>query len=161
LTRENPDTRTTGEGLTPEGLTNPALRLIKYSGKSRLADLQEGKEGLVTEEAQLSHRIEETPEVLVLCLKGEIDCTHSNELSELLSDLRQSAPKNLVVDLSEVEYIDSSGLGVLVSERMRWVKQGQHFRLCHPNSAVQTVLQTSHLDHFFEIYPTREAALEG
>ncbi len=114
----------------------------------------------MAEGGNLSHQIEDTPEAIILCLQGEIDCTHSNELSELLRTTRESTPRNLVIDLSEVKYIDSSGLGVLVSERTRWVKQGYRFRLCCLNPAVQTLLQTSHLDHFFEIYPTREAALQ-
>ena len=113
----------------------------------------------MNDKVELSYRKEDTPEAVIICLEGEIDCTHSNALSELLSTTRESNPKNLILDLSQVGYIDSSGLGVLVTERMRWVKQGHEFRLCSPRPAVQTVLRTSHLDHLFNVYPTREAAL--
>jgi len=114
----------------------------------------------VSENDQLSHKTEDKPEAVILYLSGEIDSTHSNELSELLTATREATKKNLIIDLTEVKYIDSAGLGVLVSEHTRWVKRGSQFRLCNPNLTVQTVLQTSHLDHFFDIYPSQEEALQ-
>ena len=113
----------------------------------------------MAQDAELTYRCEDTPGAMVVCLKGEIDCTHSNEMIEWLKTTRESAKKNIVIDLSEVDYIDSSGLGALVGERMRCLKHGHHFRLCNPKPIVQTVFQTSRLDHYFDIYPTREAAL--
>ena len=113
----------------------------------------------MTDEVELTYRSEDTPGAVVICLKGEIDCTHSNELTEWLKATQESARKDVVIDLSEVDYIDSSGLGALVGERMRCLKQGRRFRLCSPKPVVQTVLQTSRLDHYFDVYPTREAAL--
>lgn len=60
------------------------------------------------------------------------------------------------IDFSEVEFIDSSGLGCLVSCLKHIGARGSLF-LCNPQSAVQTTFKLSRMDKVFRIFESREA----
>jgi anti-sigma B factor antagonist len=89
---------------------------------------------------------------VTLCLAGEIDMSTAQDLREAaLSALNQYGP-NLHLDLSRVEFMDSTGLEVLISIR-RWAnREGGHFQLVDPGHAVLRVLEVSGLARLFEIY---------
>jgi anti-sigma B factor antagonist len=89
---------------------------------------------------------------ITLCLAGEIDMSNAQDLREAaLNALNQYGP-NLHLDLSRVEFMDSTGLEVLISTR-RWAKQeGGQVHLVDPGHAVLRVLEVSGVDRLFEIY---------
>jgi anti-anti-sigma factor len=81
-----------------------------------------------------------------LVLAGEIDSYTAPELSERLD----ADPSLVVLDLTEVTFIDSSGLRVLVEGHRRRVEAGSSLTLRSPSAAVQRLLEISglagHLD---------------
>ena len=95
----------------------------------------------------------------VLPLEGEIDLHVSPQLSSTLNDLIRRRPPRLVVDLSQVTYIDSSGLAVLVGGMQSVEEYGGKFALAGMRKAVRTILETARLDQFFVTYPHVDAAL--
>lgn len=79
----------------------------------------------------------------IFVLRGEFDASNTQDLPQLL----QGPPGSLVVvDLAEVTFIDSSGLGALHSARRRAVKDGGTFVVSRPQAAVHRVLQITGLD---------------
>jgi anti-sigma B factor antagonist len=108
-----------------------------------------------------TYQQENRPEAVVVHLGGCVDCTQTNRLVELFQETREKADKDVIIELSDLTYIDSAGLGTLVAERSRWVRKGLQFRLCSPIPAVNSVFRSSHLDRLFEIHPTLEAALKA
>jgi anti-sigma B factor antagonist len=95
----------------------------------------------------------------VLPLHGEIDLNVSPEIASTFNELVQTKPPRVVVDLTNVTYIDSSGLAVLVVGMQQVKEYGGKFALVGLQSDVRSILETARLDQFFATYPHVEAAL--
>lgn len=67
----------------------------------------------------------------------------------------------MVIDMSEVPYIDSAGLGSLVLAAIHFNKSGRRLALAGMSERAVTLFQMSHLDRFFTTYPNRTAAEEA
>lgn len=87
-------------------------------------------------------------------VRGEIDLYNSPDLAELLQrTCRESA--QVYVDLENVSYMDSSGLGVLISAANRLLKQSGKLFLVQPSLQVMRLLEMTRLLGFFEILDRR------
>lgn len=95
----------------------------------------------------------------VLPLDGEIDLHVSPAIAASLSDMVQHRPANLVVDLSRVTYIDSSGLAVLIEAMQNVAGYGGKFALAGLQDAVLPIFEIARLDQVFRIFPDVDAAL--
>lgn len=71
----------------------------------------------------------------------------------------EEKPKRLVVDLSRVPYVDSSGLAVLIGAMQSLEHEGGVFLLAGAQEAVQMILESARLDKYFRLFPNVEAAL--
>ena len=95
----------------------------------------------------------------ILALEGEIDLHVSPRIAASLKEMIEKNPTRLVVDLSRVTYIDSSGLAVLI-EAMQNLEQHQgKFLLAGLQEHVRSIFETARLDQVFLIYPHVDAAL--
>ena len=95
----------------------------------------------------------------VLPLEGEIDLHVSPRIAASLNQMVATKPKQLVVDLSQVSYIDSSGLAVLIEGMQNVAAYGGKFSLAGLQDSVRPIFEIARLDQVFEIYPTVDAAL--
>ncbi len=87
----------------------------------------------------------------ILSVAGEIDLAVTDEFVLVAqSCLKQG--NGLSLDLGEVTFIDSSGLGVLVLMRKEAAEQDKTFRLANVSSSVERLLEVTGLDHVF--YPS-------
>ena len=100
-----------------------------------------------------------TQEPNVLPLDGEIDLHVSPEVAKSLGSMIENKPKQLVVDLTKVTYLDSSGLAVLIEGMQNVQKYGGRFRLAGVQEDVKHVFDIARLDQVFEIYPDVDSAL--
>lgn len=96
----------------------------------------------------------------VVTLSGEVDLRHSPALRKSLMELMLDK-RAVVMDLSGVEYIDSSGIAGLVEAYQMARRNGTGFVLAAISDPVGRVLQLARLDRVFTIADTVEAALEG
>jgi anti-sigma B factor antagonist len=85
---------------------------------------------------------------LVVQPKGEIDMVNAPLLRAALVDIDRPY---VVVDLSEVEFIDSTGLGVLVGAGARARNRGGEVRIVCPRRGIRKVFDITGLDTVFEI----------
>lgn len=92
-------------------------------------------------------------------LRNRIDAALAVRLREELLALIEQGHKKLVLDLSRVEFIDSSGLGLLVSV-MKALGGHQHLVLCNMKDSVYSVFRLTRMDKIFIILPTERDALE-
>ena len=93
-------------------------------------------------------------------LSGDIDFANSPEVRQsLLREIRESRVPRVVVNLSGVHYIDSSGVASLVEGLKASRDLGSRFILFGLSTAAREVLQLSRLLKVFEIYDSEEAAL--
>ncbi|MGI9089430.1 MAG: STAS domain-containing protein [Chthoniobacterales bacterium] len=95
----------------------------------------------------------------VLPLKGEIDLHVSPRVAASLQTMMAAKPQQLVVDLSEVNYIDSSGLAVLIEGMQNVAAYGGKFALAGLQETVLPIFEIARLDQVFRIFPTTDAAL--
>jgi anti-sigma B factor antagonist len=95
----------------------------------------------------------------VLPLYGEIDLNVSPEIAETFEKLVRSRPPRVVVDLTRVTYIDSSGLAVLIVGMQQVKEYGGKFALAGLQSDVRSILETARLDQIFTTYSAVDDAL--
>ncbi|WP_433228490.1 STAS domain-containing protein [Actinomadura formosensis] len=91
----------------------------------------------------------------VVTATGELDLYTAPRLQAALAGLLREQVTRIVVDLSGVEFCDSTGMNVLLSAMKRLKEQGGSLELAAPRPAVQRILQVTGLDTVFTV---REAA---
>jgi anti-sigma B factor antagonist len=95
----------------------------------------------------------------VLPLEGEIDLHVSPRIAVSLAQLIEKKPAKLIVDLSRVSYVDSSGLAVLI-EGMQGVEEyGGVFAIAGMQETVRSIFEIARLDQVFRIFPDVDSAL--
>lgn len=99
--------------------------------------------------------------VTVATLQGEIDLHQTPALHRALIQALSSEPPKLVVNMADVGYLDSSGIGTLVEIFRRMNRYGGKMALCCLNDRVHSVFEITKLDKFFSIYDSQEEALEA
>ena len=95
----------------------------------------------------------------VLPLQGEIDLHVSPRVSQKLADMIKQKPSRVIIDLSGVTYIDSSGLAILISAMQDVEDYGGRFAIAGLQENVRTIFETARLDKVFLMYPHVDAAL--
>ncbi len=92
--------------------------------------------------------------------EGAIDLHVSPELrASLRAIIDDEKPKRLVVDLSRVPYIDSSGIAVLIGAMQSLEHEGGTFLLAGAREGVRMILESARLDQYFRLFPDVEAAV--
>jgi len=81
--------------------------------------------------------------------------------SSFMPLIEQNSPLKLVVDFSQVRFLTSSVLGLLIRLSKKIYESEGVFRLCCIQPKIYEIFKITRLDKIFEIYPTREEALEG
>ncbi len=98
----------------------------------------------------------------VLKLKGDVDMNTSTDVRNALAEVfKQDSLKVLLVDLSQVRYMDSSGIATLVECMQNCMKKGAKLRLCELSPSVRDVFELARLASVFEIFPSVADASAG
>jgi anti-sigma B factor antagonist len=87
----------------------------------------------------------------LVVLTGDLDVTSERQLLIRLRDQIMEFGPELVLDLSQVEFVDSTGLGVLVSAFKSAREQGGHITLLDPSREIGRLLQITGLDRVFQV----------
>ena len=95
----------------------------------------------------------------VVAASGEIDVATAPALRDRLTDLVEAGSTRLVVDLEDVAFIDSTGLGVLVGGVRRARAQDGDLRLVCTNTRILKVFEATGLDEVFTIGSTVDDAV--
>jgi anti-sigma B factor antagonist len=94
----------------------------------------------------------------VVRLGGELDLYNAGQVRSALADVCAQFPERIVVDLGEVEFIDSTALGVLIETRTKLANR-DGFLLAAPGLETRRALQISGLDQLFTVHETVPEAL--
>lgn len=98
--------------------------------------------------------------VPVLRLSGELDLSNVPEVRRAIRTLIEESSVNFIINLSQLEFIDSSGLGVLVGGLARVREKQGEIKLACSNSRILRVFEMTRLTQLFEIFETEDAAAE-
>jgi anti-sigma B factor antagonist len=100
--------------------------------------------------------------VEVVQISGRIELGEgSSAVREIVRDLLAKGRKQILFNLADVEYIDSAGLGVLVSSFTSVRNDGGELKLVYLTKKVHDLLQMTRLYTVFDIYDDEEAALKS
>jgi len=100
--------------------------------------------------------------ITVLELSGEMYGGPDNmKLVDVVSELAEEKKLDLVINLSKVKWISSTGLGILVSARSRYAKEGGVIKLCQPNDRVLGILQVTRLNLIFDVFNSAQEAVDN
>jgi anti-sigma B factor antagonist len=83
----------------------------------------------------------------------------SNSLREIIKGLTAQGKKKIVLNMANIKYIDSAGLGTLVAGHVSAKSQGASVRLCQLGQKFHEVLQLTKLLTVFDVYDTEAAAV--
>ena len=97
----------------------------------------------------------------VLPLKGEIDLHVYPAVTASLNAIIKKKPERLVVDLSRVTYVDSTGLAAFIQAMQKVEAYGGKFSLAGLPERVRSIFEVSRLDQVFEIFPDVDTAMSG
>jgi anti-anti-sigma factor len=95
----------------------------------------------------------------ILPLNGEIDLHVSPRIALSLSQMVKKKPAKLIVDMSRVTYIDSSGLAVLIEAMQSVEEYGGAFVIAGLQETVRSIFEIARLDQVFRIFPDVNSAL--
>jgi anti-sigma B factor antagonist len=99
------------------------------------------------------------PGVVLLRAKGDIDAYTAPGLRTQLHEAAAAETELVVVDLAEITFIDSAGLGTLVGAHRRMLERGGRLRVVRPPTLVARAFELTGLDTVLDIRDDREQAL--
>ena len=95
----------------------------------------------------------------VLRLSGRLDASAAQGVQKQCSVLRHEGASHLALELSQVTFVSSSGLGVFLALTEEFKEANGSFRLVSPSSTVAAVIKLLNLDRFLSIAPSVEHLL--
>lgn len=99
-------------------------------------------------------------ELPVIELEGEVDVYTAPQLKQQMINMLESGARDLVVNLTKVDYLDSTALGVLIGGLKRMREMDGNMVLVCPSPRIRRVFEITGLDKIFDIYNAEEDALE-
>lgn len=108
----------------------------------------------------MAFKVTKHDDATLIEVEGQLIVGNRQELKQLLLDELEGGARIFVVDFAQTGYIDSSGLGVLVSLSKKIREQGGELRLSSLSEDLRTLFELTKLDTLFQIADTKEAALE-
>ena len=100
-------------------------------------------------------RLRDAPGVAV---RGEVDISVAEALEEMLEAAIRESAGAFIVDLSELDFIESTGLQVLLRARGLLSREDRELAVVCPHGPVRRVFELTGLSEMFALYPSREEA---
>ncbi len=99
--------------------------------------------------------------VVVLSLEKRLDAPASPELKKAVRKLVDKGELNIVLDMERIAFVDSSGLGALVSSLKTVTAAGGDLRMAALIPEVRALIELTRLDKVFDIHETVDGAIAG
>jgi anti-sigma B factor antagonist len=97
--------------------------------------------------------------IVIMDIQGEIDLYNAPEIKDNIQKLIEAQKYNIIINLEKVSYIDSSGIGALISSLSNLKKYQGGLKIINVYASVKKVFELTKLTSFFEIYDSEEEAL--
>jgi len=109
----------------------------------------------------MDFREEMTNDICVLRITGRIDAANAAKLRDRVTALITDGRIKLLLDMAEVDCIDSSGLGTLVACLKSISSAGGFFKIATLQAQTRSMFQMVRLDRVLQLYDNRASALES
>ena len=100
-------------------------------------------------------------EIVILDITGEIDLYNAPEIKDIINQLIEEQKYNVIINLEKVSYIDSSGIGALISSLSNLKKYQGGLKIINVYASVRKVFELTKLTSFFEIHDSEDVAVES
>jgi anti-sigma B factor antagonist len=111
------------------------------------------------ENIRISSRVRETEGLPVIDVSGEVDIYTTPQFKEAVNEILQQGHIHIIINLTDVSYMDSSGFGTLLSATKRLRPQNGGIYLVGCNEAVSRMLDITRLNTIFTVVHTEEEAV--
>ncbi len=99
---------------------------------------------------------------IVIYLNGPVDAKSAREVEESLERIiSYHQDKDIIINLSDVKYMSSSGLRIFIAVKNNLIDSSQKLSLCSMTEPVNRVFDVTRVSELFEIYPTELEAAKG
>jgi len=92
----------------------------------------------------------------IIDVSGEVDLYNVSELKKALFSITDGKHSSIIVDMKNVNYMDSSGIGALVAGQKKMKAHNGKFALMNIHEDVLNILKLATLDKFFKIYESED-----
>ena len=104
---------------------------------------------------------EQFPDATVITvLESRIDAAGAIAFKDRMRELTEGGPERVILDLKDVDFVDSSGLGAIVAA-MKLLGPNQRLELATLSGTVKKVFHLTRMDSVFAIHDTASAAISG
>lgn len=97
------------------------------------------------------------PDHALIRLAGELDASNVSRLYEELAELAHEGRRHTVLDLTELTFVDSTGLSAIIAAHKRAEKAGAELILFSPQPQVRNLFTIAGIDRYLHIRPSNEA----
>jgi anti-sigma B factor antagonist len=106
-------------------------------------------------------KIRKNDKIYIIDISGEMDLYNSYKIKELLLKMIEKKIENFIINLDDVEYIDSSGIGALIYITSTIRKMNLHMAIANVRGSVKKVIELTKLTNFFPIVTNLEEAIKN
>jgi len=99
--------------------------------------------------------------IIVIAPVGNVDSASAPQLNSALSQLLEQKEENIVLNLKDVPFMDSTGLASIVNLLKRIQKAQKDIKISAPSPIVSKLLHLTRLEKVFEIFDTQEDAINS
>ena len=100
-------------------------------------------------------------DVQILELSGRFDISTADSVLQRINAMTEKPPARIVVNMTNVKFVDSTGLSTLVQGTKQSQMQEGDLYLCGLQQPVRIIFELTRLDKYFEIFPTEENAISA
>lgn len=114
-----------------------------------------------TEEKRFSFHLRDHDKITIIDFIGELDMHTLPDAVELVNNLMANEKVDILVNLSKLRYIDSSGLGFFTGTLKKLQRSSGTLKLCNLSSYISRIFSLIHIDYFVEIYESVDDAIKA
>ena len=100
-------------------------------------------------------------DVEIIAIEGEIDLYNAPEIKKLVQKMISEGKVKVIIDFDKVSYIDSSGIGAMISSLSNLKKQGGMLKILNIHDSVKKVFELTKLTSFFKIFQDEQEAVDS
>ena len=108
---------------------------------------------------QLNTRFNEN--IIIIDITGEVDLYNSPNIKDMIIDKMNSGYKKIVLNLNDVSYIDSSGIGTLIYCRTTLNQANGQLKIINIKDSVKRIFELTRLVNYFNVFDSEEAAIKS
>ena len=112
-------------------------------------------------ETPMELKIRKSSNIYIIDIIGEMDLYNSYKLKDLVMKMLEKKVTKFIINLDEVEYIDSSGIGALIYICSTIKKMNLHLLLTNVHGSVKKVIELTKLMGYFPMAPTVKDAIQN